>query len=187
MKKLLLSLALLASNAIAEPTVILARGIITNQSGPSAGTESDSTSIKLIQRVQGAVSADLLFVQNRNQSTNVNSMQYEIGIIQGLPINSYFTSYIRPSIGSIQPNGSGSMNYVGIEPGLIVRPWAGKFSIKTDYSWFTGLNTSALDVTMARVAMAYDISKTSSVGIRKDVLRGDMASETSWVNYTHRF
>lgn len=189
MKKLalviLLSLGFGTVNA--EPTVIMARGLISNQSGATAGTTSDSNALKIVHGIEGNTSADILLVQNRNRSTEKNTLQYELGLIQRFPINQYLTTYIRPNIGSIQPSGSGSLNYVGIEPGAIVRPFANAFSIKADYSWFTGINNDVQDITMGRVALNYDLAKSTTVGVRKDWIRGDSRSETTWVALTHRF
>jgi hypothetical protein len=184
---LALALALTVAAVSAEPTVIVARGMISNQSGATAGTSSDSNAMKIVHGINGNTSADVLFVHSRNRSTDKNTMQYEFGLIQRFPINEYVTTYIRPNIGSIQPSGSDSLNYVGIEPGVIVRPFANAFSIKADYSWFTGINNSVQDLTMGRVALNYDVGPKTTVGVRKDWIRGDSQSETTWLALTHRF
>ena len=189
MKKsaLIVLLALVFGAANAEPTLILARGVITNQSGPSNGTTSDSTALKIMVGIRGNTSADILLVQSRNRSSLKNTLQYELGLNQRFPVNRYLVTYLHPVIGSIQPSGVGSLNYVGIEPGVIVRPFANAVSIKADYSWFAGINNTVQDVTMGRVALNYDLAKTTTVGLRKDWIRGDSRSETTWLTLNHRF
>ena len=188
MNKLFAILLLASSTAFADPTVSLSSGVTKNQSGPTAGTESDQVALRIASDVNttGTV-VDLILNQSRNQTSLSLNNQYEVGLAQRFPINKNVIPYIRVGTGAFQPSTRSSMTYALIEPGVVLRATSIPVFAKIDYTVGTGLNTDALDVTMSRVQLGYNITNNTSISIRQDWIRGDMKQETTWISLGHRF
>jgi hypothetical protein len=56
-----------------------------------------------------------------------------------------------------------------------------------DYGIYTGINNNVLDVTLAKVGVGYMFTKTDSVMIRRDWMRGDMTFDAWGIFYGHSF
>ncbi len=183
-----LALLLAAGTATAGPQVTVSLGQTENLNGTSAGTSSDSMALRIANDVNAqGLQADLIMIQNRNTSTLGLSNQYELGLAQRLPINAQVIPYIRGSVGTILPSTRDRMDYVGIEPGVVLRAANVPVFAKIDYTWATGTNTSNLDVTMTRAAVGYNLTKETAISVRKDWLRGDLMQDMTWLQLTYRF
>lgn len=188
MKKLFAILLLLSSTAFADPSVSLNYGMTKNQSGTTAGTESDQVALRIASDVNTkGTTADLILIQARNQSSNGLTNTYEFGLAQKFAINENVIPYVRIATGAIMPSTRTSMTYIAIEPGVVLRSSSIPVFAKIDYTVGTGLNTSALDATMTRVALGYNITKNTSLVVRQDWVRGDMKQETTWLSLGYRF
>lgn len=188
MRKLFAILLLLSSTAFADPSVSLSTGSSKNQSGPTAGTNSDQVSFRIASDLnETGTAADFILIQARNQSSLALTNTYEFGIAQRFPINSNVIPYVRVATGAIQPSTRSSMTYVAIEPGVVLRASSIPVFAKIDYTAGTGLNTDALDVTMTRVQLGYNVTKNTVLAVRQDWIRGDMKQETTWLSLGYRF
>ena len=177
-----------ASAAIAGPQVGLSIGVTDNLSGTTAGTSSNSYSLRIANDLNDkGLAVDFITIQNQNKSSLGLSNQYEVGLAQRIPVNANVIPYIRAAAGSIMPSTRDSMNYVLIEPGVILRASSIPVFTKIDYTVGTGTNTDNLDVTMTRVALGYNLTKEFSLGVRKDWLRGDLAQDMTWLQFGYRF
>lgn len=185
---ILLAGIMAAGTAMAGPQVVLSVGTTENKSGPTAGTKSDSYSLRISNDLnKSGLSADFNTIQNRNTTTLGLSNQYEIGLAQRIPVNANVIPYVRVAAGTMMPSTRDRMDYVLIEPGVILRASSVPVFTKIDYTVGTGTNTNDLDVTMTRVAVGYNLTKEVSVSVRKDWLRGDLAQDMTWLSLGYRF
>lgn len=188
MKKLLVVLLLAVSNlAFAGGAIILGVGAQENNAGPTAGTNSTDYNLKFITDVANGWDADVMFANSRNNTSAKVASQYEVGIRYKYPVIENVVVYLRPSLGAIQISGLSTQTYIGLEPGVIWRPWGGPVSAKVDYTAGTGLNTNNLDIGMTRAQVSYDFNKENSIGLRRDWMRGDLNFDVWWVSLVHRF
>jgi predicted porin len=184
----LLAGILAAGTAMAGPQVTLSLGTTENKSGPTAGTKSDSYSLRIANDLnKSGLNADFITIQNRNTTSLGLSNQYELGLAQRLPVNANVIPYVRVAAGTIMPSTRARMDYVLFEPGVILRASAVPVFTKIDYTVGTGTNTDDLDVTMTRVALGYNLSKEVSVSVRKDWLKGDLVQDMTWLQLGYRF
>ena len=188
MNKLFAILLLASSTVFANPVVTMATGVAKNQSGPTAGTNSDYLAFRLISDINSkGTAADLVLIQGRNQTSLSLSNQYEIGLAQRFPINENVIPYLRVGTGAMQPSTRASMTYASIEPGVVLRASSIPVFAKIDYTVSAGLNTDSADLTMTRVQLGYNINKNVSVSVRQDWMRGDIKQEATWIGLGYRF
>lgn len=184
----MLASLVITSAAVAGPQVVLSVGVTDNLSGPTAGTSANSYSLRVANNINDkGLAWDLITIQNQNKTSLGLSNQYEVGLTQHIPVNSNVIPYIRVSAGSIMPSTRARMDYVGLEPGVILRASSVPVFTKIDYTVGTGTNTDNLDVTMTRVALGYNLTKELMVAVRKDYLRGDLQQNMTWLQLGYRF
>jgi len=184
----LLAGILAAGTAVAGPQVTLSLGTTENKSGPTAGTKSDSYSLRIANDLnKSGLAADFITIQNRNTTSLGLSNQYELGLAQRMPVNANVIPYVRVAAGTIMPSTRDRMDYVLIEPGVILRASSVPVFTKIDYTAGTGTNTDNLDVTMTRVALGYNLTREVTVSVRKDWLRGDLVQDMTWLQLGYRF
>jgi len=184
----LLAGILAAGTAVAGPQVTLSLGTTENKSGPTAGTKSDSYSLRIANDLnKSGLAADFITIQNRNTTTLGLSNQYELGLAQRMPVNANVIPYVRVAAGTIMPSTRDRMDYVLIEPGVILRASGIPVFTKIDYTAGTGTNTDDLDITMTRVALGYNLTREVTVSVRKDWLRGDLVQDMTWLQLGYRF
>jgi len=178
----------ITSAAVAGPQVGLGVGVTDNLNGPTAGTSANSYSLRVANDVndKGLV-ADFITIQNRNTTSLGLSNQYELGLAQRMPINSSVIPYIRAATGTIMPSTRNRMDYVSLEPGVVLRARTVPVFAKIDYTMATGTNTDAADIRMTRVAVGYNITKEFTIGVRKDWLRKDIEQDMTWLQFGYRF
>jgi hypothetical protein len=183
-----LALLLAAGTATAGPQVTVSLGQTQNLNGANAGTTSDSMALRIANDLNTkGLQADVILIQNRNTSTLGLSNQYELGLAQRFPVNAQVIPYIRGTVGTILPSTRDRMDYVGFEPGVVLRSTSVPVFAKIDYTWATGTNTDNLDVTMTRTAVGYNLTKETAISVRKDWLRGDLRQDMTWLQLTYRF
>ena len=188
MKKLLaLCLVLVAGIAQADSVIIgVAPGTNKNNT-----TDVDSTTY-IVKGVfdltpKKDVFVDVMVSPSRNSSTLAITNQYEVGAGYRFLNSSPVTPYVRMGLGAIEVSQASTMTYGGVEVGAVARVPGTAISIKPDYTVATGINTSALDIRMARLAVGYDITTRDTIGLRQDWIRGDMDTNTAWLLYSRKF
>jgi hypothetical protein len=188
MKKLLaLCFALAAGIAQADSVIIgVAPGTNNNNT-----TDVDSTTyiVKGIFDLtpKKDVFVDAMISPTRNSSTLAITNQYEVGAGYRFLNSSPVTPYVRLAAGAIEVSKVATMTYGGVEVGAVARVPGTKFWVKPDYTVATGINTSALDIRMTRLAVGYDITARDTIGLRQDWIRGDMDTNTAWLLYSRKF
>lgn len=188
MKKLIfVAMMAVAGMAHAGGAIIISGGIQDNRAGPTAGTETTNTAIKVIGDINRSWDADIMFNDGRNNSTDGLVVQYEAGVRYKQPVAANVVMYLRGGAGAVQVSGMSSQTYLALEPGVIWRPAGGPITTKVDYTFGTGINTSNLDIGMTRAQLGYDITKNNSVFVRKDWMRGDLNFDVWWMGLAHRF
>lgn len=176
------------STALAGPTVGLSIGVTDNLNGPTAGTSSNSYSLRIANDLNDkGLAVDFITIQNQNKTSLGLSNQYELGLAQRIPVNANVIPYIRVAAGTIMPSTRDRMDYVGLEPGVILRATSVPVFTKIDYTVATGTNTDNADITMTRVAVGYNITKEFTVAVRKDWLRKDIQQDMTWLQFGYRF
>lgn len=185
---ILLAGIMAAGTAVAGPHVVLSVGTTENKSGPTSGTKSDSFSLRIANDLnRSGLNADFITAQNRNTTSLGLSNQYELGLAQRFPVNANVIPYVRVAAGTIIPSTRDRMDYVSIEPGVVLRASSVPVFTKIDYTVGTGTNTDNLDVTMTRMAVGYNLTKEVAVSVRKDWLRGDLVQDMTWLQLGYRF
>lgn len=176
------------STALAGPTVGLSIGVTDNLNGSTAGTSSNSYSLRIANDLNDkGLAVDFITIQNQNKTSLGLSNQYELGLAQRIPVNANVIPYIRVAAGTIMPSTRDRMDYVGLEPGVILRATSVPVFTKIDYTVATGTNTDNADITMTRVAVGYNITKEFTVAVRKDWLRKDIQQDMTWLQFGYRF
>jgi hypothetical protein len=188
MKKLLaLCLVLVAGIAQADSVTIgVAPGTNKNNT-----TDVDSTTY-IVKGVfdltpKKDVFVDVMVSPSRNSSTLAITNQYEVGAGYRFLNSSPVTPYVRLGMGAIEVSTLSTMTYGGVEVGAVARVPGTKVSIKPDYTVATGMNTSALDIRMTRLAVGYDVTARDTISLRQDWIRGDMDTNTAWLMYARKF
>jgi hypothetical protein len=180
--------ALISSTAFAGPQVSLGFGNTNYLNGATAGTESDNVSLRISNDFNNkGTFGDIIAIQNRSSSNQSLTNQYEIGIGQRLPSYGILMPYARVAAGTFIPSTRSMTNYVGFEPGVILRKDGFPMFAKVDYMWATSTNVDNLDVTLGRVQLGYSLTKEVSVSVRKDWLRGGYQQDMNWLLLGYRF
>jgi hypothetical protein len=183
-KYLAIVLLILSANVYADTWLW---GSVGDQQN-SNNTSSDTMSVKLITDLpkKGMV-FDALVNNSRNDTSRTNTLQYEIGIAQKFYVHEFFIPHVRLNTGMLEMSGAPTKTYVGVEPGFVAKLPSTAFYTKVDYGIYTGINNNVLDVTLAKVGVGYMFTKTDSVMIRRDWMRGDMTFDAWGIFYGHSF
>jgi hypothetical protein len=183
MKKVLLSVLLLLSSYAMADSVSVGAGSTNN----SNETKSQSFNIKYIHDLDRTIDVDILANNLRNTTTQILQTQYETGIRYKLLVNKNFIPYVRTSLGTLENSGKTSLNYVGLETGIIARPLANDLFVRADYTAMTSLNYDNFDMNLTRAWIGYDLTKQDSVSVRKDWMNGSISFNALYMFYTRKF
>jgi hypothetical protein len=149
-------------------------------------TDSDTYAVKYIHDVSKQVDIGLLLNNSKNKTTNGIVSQYEISSKYKIPVASRTLAYSGVVLGSLQPSGTTSRNYAGIEVGVMTKPFS-KVGLRLDHTVMTGINVSTMDNNFTKVWLAYDLTKSDVVALRRDFMRGDLEFDAWRLIYQHRF
>ena len=183
MKKFLLVILMISSSYAMADSVILGAGVTNNANG----TESQGVNIKYIHDFNSNIDADILANNARNTTSQLLQTQYETGVRYKLLIDKNFIPYVRTSIGTLETSGRASLNYVGLESGIIVRPLSNKMFVRADYTAMTSLNYNDFNMNLTRAWLGYDLTEKDSIAIRKDWMHGDITFNSLYVFYGRKF
>jgi hypothetical protein len=183
MKKMLLAVLVLISSTAMADSVTLGVGITNN----SNNTQSQDLNVKYIHEFNKNIDADVLVNNAKNTTNQLLQTQYETGLRYKFLINQNFIPYIRPSLGTVETSGRTSLNYVGLESGIIARPLANELFIRADYTPMTSLNYDNFNMHLTRAWVGYDITQKDSVAVRKDWMNGSIEFNSIYLFYTRKF
>jgi hypothetical protein len=181
-KYILVFLALISFNVLAD-SVTIGPGF----SKQSNGTRGQDFSIKYIHSIDSNFDIDALVNNMQNTSTHLIQTQYETGIRYKFLFNDNFVPYIRTSLGTIATSGMTSLNYVGLESGVIARPFSNDLYVRGDYTEATALNYDSFNMHLTRAWLGYDLTEKDSVSIRKDWMNGSINFNQINLFYTRKF
>lgn len=152
----------------------------------SNGTSSNVYTIKYIHDVNKNLDVGVMINNSRNTSTEGVVSLYEISTRYKIPVVNKTAIYIGPTLGSLQPSGVDSKNYLGLEFGAMTKI-TDRIGLRADYTKMTGINVDTMDNTYSRIWASYDLTKKNTIGIRRDFMRGDLEFDTWSLMFQHRF
>jgi hypothetical protein len=197
MKKLLAAMALagLAGTSFAQTSAFVDLQN-TNQSG-----QPDQQQIQLGVKRQVtdllAVDGSVALSQNESSTTASKSFKsggrYELGgtaqkAIFGSPVD----AYARVAVGEKASSGTERFAYHSEEIGLVYHTPVQGLHAKVGYRWRDSFSDGKGDTSQTtRLALTYDINKTNSIVLRRDILRADSANggdnTTNGIQYVVKF
>jgi hypothetical protein len=136
------------------------------------GNTSRPSTFKYIHDVNKNVDIDILFQDSKTVD------QYELGA------RYKFSNrlYTRALLGSL----NSSKDYIGAEIGLMVKP-IDRVGFRIDHAIITGLNTNNMDLGFSRAWISYDLTSATSIGVRRDWMRGDLDFDAWRLLLQYRF
>lgn len=180
MKKLLAALALagLASTSFAQTSAWVD---LQNQTADGSPDQSQvqvgvKRAITKLLSIDGSVS----LAQNDYSTTASKSFKTggraEAGLTAQAPIFGPVDGYARLGVGEKAPNGTEHFTYHSEEIGVVYHaPY--NLHAKVGYRYRTAFQDGKGDTSnTTRLALTYDINKTNSIVLRRDILRADSAN-----------
>ena len=178
MRKFVLIAALLAStSAFADGFGAIE---YSNRSGVNGASDSDAIKLTVGTEVTKGITADVSLRQKTDDSSkDLKDTRLEGGLTFAAPSTAGFTPYVRTAVGE-KFTTTDNFSYYSVEPGVKYAV-SDDLSLKLGWRYRDALNTSNADQTRTwRVGANYALTKTYSVGLGYDRVRGD--SEYNAVN-----
>lgn len=178
MRKFVLIAALLASSTA------FAGGFgaieYSNRSGVNGASDADAIKLTVGTEVTKGVVADISLRQKTDGSTkDLKDTRLEGGLTFAVDSFGGFTPYLRTAVGE-KFKTSENYSYYSFEPGVKYAV-NNDFSLKLGWRYRDAFNTDNADQTRSwRVGANYNLTKTYSVGLGYDRVRGD--SEYNAIN-----
>ena len=185
MKKLILLTALILSSAAAQAGSITAE--YTDVQGAKGGADQVQMMISVKENINKNISVDGKIQNSQTTGSNALSTRVELGTAYTTPLFGV-NPYVRVAVGSKYKN-TGDFAYYSVEPGVSFPTGVDKLTGRLAWQFRTAFDSVATaDTThMWRAGASYAVTKTDSVGVRYDNMRGD-ANSTSWnLVYTRSF
>jgi hypothetical protein len=183
MKKFLLAVLIVSHSYAMADSIILGAGLTNN----SNNTQSQDLNVKYIHNFNPNIDADVLVNNAKNTTNQLLQTQYETGVRYKFLLSENFIPFVRPSLGTIETSGKTSLNYVGLESGIIARPFANDMFVRADYTPMTSLNYSNFNMHLTRAWVGYDLTANDSVAVRKDWMNGSIQFNSVYLFYTRKF
>ena len=193
MKKLVAILALaLSTSAFADKIILEARdaqGATTSGPHTSGTKSSDQNQYKLTyaKDINANWQADISIISVQTQSTELTAgSRIEAGALYkntlaGWPV------YLRGGYG-LKTTTTANFQYYSVEPGVMIP--LGNFTGRVGYRFRDAVEPSKVNVDETRTwryGVGYNVTKDSSVWLRYDKMRGDIAHNVTFVAFEHRY
>jgi len=185
MKKLILLTALILSSAAAQAGSFTAE--YTDAQGVKGGADQVQLMISVKENINNNFSVDGKIQNTQTTGSNALSTRVELGSTYTTPLFGV-NPYVRLAVGDKYKN-TGDFTYYSVEPGINFPTGVDKLTGKLAWQFRTAFDSVATaDTThMWRAGATYAVTKSDSVGVRYDNMRGD-ASSNSWnLVYTRNF
>jgi len=183
MKKLLLTVLLVASASAFADKIILEKARTTETNG-TAG--ADTWYIKGIIDINKNLAVDASIQTTQVDISNKISSRYDFGVNPKFDVYGSVRGYTRLSVGE-KISTSGDFRFYAIEPG-ITAPLGNGFSTQVGYRFRNAFDSNIADTTRTlRAGITYDFTSKDAIGIRLDRVRGDSNQNVWNVNYVRSF
>lgn len=184
MKKILaVILSLAASSAFAASATVE----FTDAKGANGGSDSSQYLLQIKENVTKNVAVDVKMTTQQISGTNAVSSRLDGGVTGTVSLapSLPFSVYTRVGIGQRYKAGQ-DYTFYAVEPGVIAR--VGVFTARVGYQYREATDSAIADTTkMWRAGLSYPLTRTDSVGVRYDRIRGD-SNANSWnLAYTRQF
>lgn len=137
------------------------------------------------ENITSNIAVDVGGTNTQTAGTSALSTRVEGGVTYSLPI-SVVTASARVGAGEKYTNGANT-EYWSVEPAAAYTI-NDKWSTKLGYRYRTAVNGGVADQTRTwRLGAAYAVTKSDSIGVRLDQVRGDSNLNAVAVNFTHSF
>lgn len=132
-----------------------------------------------------SLTGDVSITQTQTDVTNALGNRVEAGLTPSFGVAG-LNAYTRVAVGQKFSNTT-AFAYYSIEPGVSLP--VGPVVVKAGYRFRSAIDTGMnADTTHTqRVGVSYALSKSDSIGINYDRMRGDAQQNITAVNYTHGF
>jgi hypothetical protein len=181
MKKLLaiLALASVTSMSMAQQNQV---GIdMQTQSFANGNPEQGQVQIKYDRKLTNLFTADAGVALNQSENSTTASKafktggRYEIGGKLQAPIfGSPVDGFVRLGLGQKAPSGTERFGYHSQEIGVVYHTPVQGLHAKLGYRWRDSFDAGKGDTSQTtRLALTYDLDKTNSIQLRRDIVRAD--------------
>jgi hypothetical protein len=182
MKKLIAITALVAATSAMADSVTAEYQAVDVK----GGAEQNLFLLGYKRDITKTFAADVSMSNTVTEGTNTVGARYEAGVTGTYDLVGPVKFYTRAALGEKTASGSQFTYYV-IEPGVQV-PLTGSLTAKLGWRYRSAVDSANGDQThTTRVGVAYALSKTDSIGVRYDRMRGDAEQNSVAVNYTRSF
>lgn len=181
MKKLLaiLALACFASVSMAQQNQVSID--LQNQSYASGNPDQGQVQLKYDRVLTKLFTVDgqVQLSQTEDSATASKAFKsggrYEVGVKAQAPIfGSPVDAYARLAVGQKAPSGTERFSYHSQEVGVVYHTPVQGLHAKVGYRWRDSFSAGKGDTTEAtRLALTYDLNKTNSIVLRRDIIRAD--------------
>jgi hypothetical protein len=198
MKKLLAAMALagLAGTTFAQTSAFVD---VQNTSSAVAGNpDQQQVQIGVKRSITDLLAVDGSVSLNQNEYSDTASKsfktggRYELGLTAQKAIFGPVDGFVRLAVGQKAPSGTERFTYHSEEIGVVYHTPVQGLHAKVGYRWRDTFSEGKGDkAETTRYALTYDINKTNSIVLRRDVLRADSAnggdSTTNGIQYVVKF
>jgi hypothetical protein len=184
MKKLLASLLLISASFTASA----GSATVEYHSWKTQKTNTYTDGLVLIVRenLTDSLTGDLVFSGNQSRTTGAIGSRIETGLTGRIVRIGAISITLRGAVGQRYSNTADS-SYYSIQPTVSYRV-TNKISTTLGYRFRDSFNSAVADRTNSiRLGTSYNLTKTDTVGIRFDRVRGDSNINLVAVNFTRRF
>ena len=183
MKKLLVTLAILASTSAFADKIIVEKARVTETNG-TAG--ADAWYVKGTIDINKNLAVDASLQTTQVDVSNKISSRYDFGVSPKFDVYGSVRGYTRVSIGE-KISTTGDYRFYAVEPGINAT-LANNLTGQLGYRFRNAFDSSIADTTRTlRAGVTYDVTNKDAIGVRLDSVRGD-SNQNIWnVNYIRSF
>ena len=184
MKKLLASLLLISASFTASAgSATVEYHSWKNQ---TTKTYTDGLVLTVRENLTNSLTGDLVFSGNQSRTTGAIGSRIETGLTGRVANFGPFNATVRGAVGKRYSNTADS-SYYSIQPTVSYKV-TDKVSTSLGYRFRDSFDSTVNDQTRSvRLGTSYALTKSDTVGVRFDRVRGDSNINLVAVNFTRRF
>ena len=185
MKKIFFAICMMASSSVFAASATL---VLQDADGIKGSSDQRSIGIVIRESINNNFSVDGLLSNTWNESNGgVASFRIETGLTSSAKIIGPIGVYNRIAVGQ-KFISTGNFSYYSVEPG-ITAPIYNDLSLRIGYRFRNAFDDEKYtdETRTARYGLNYKIDKSNSLGVRYDVMRGDVNRNIIAVSYTRNF
>lgn len=185
MKKTIIALTLLALAGAASADSISVSGAVAESA--ATGVDSNRFTFGYKKDLAKGFAGDVSVSNTSNTSTNALSNRTEAGLTASVLEAGRLTGSVRVATGAKMVSGSDTKYYYSVEPGVSYK-LTDSLSARVAYRFRDAYANDVADRSNTnRVSLSYALSKSNTVSVGYDKVRGDGAEKAVSVGLSHAF